>query len=502
MKQDVPASARSLILTDRTAWVLVGLVLLAGTIRVVLADYSLWYDEYASLYFAHQPLRHLWSDWMIRETNPPLFYTMLKGWLAMGFESRPAVRLLPIAGGTLQVALLGLIGWRWLGREAAIAVAILATLAPAGIYFSHLVRAYIFATDAVLVSLIGLLLALEPGAGRRVWPWMLYGIGCTAAIYLHTTMFIWPLAVTVALGLCRVAGFEQFGYPFVRRFVVANLVVLALSAWWLQVSYSQMHSGLNNLAWNAPVGPREFGRRVLGAIFLTIEPYDRDKVVTTLLPVLTVAILVWRRHDARVRLLGVLFGVTLLTFGVLGALAPIVIQRTLYWMTIFPLLIVAAGLGQIRRPAWRHAALAVLGLLLLNNLRVHYHEYEAQDWEQALRVLSADPAGLVLVQGAGMGMNLAEACRMQFGQARCPFRVVTLGETVHDPVRSPAAWAQAVTALRRSLRPGDRVYALRSYDYDPFAALAVPAGALPAGWHDRFLQGPLPAKVLLAQPLR
>lgn len=139
MNNDGGAQSADRSLANRSAWTLAGMVCLAALLRVMLANYSLWYDEYASLYFAHEPLRHLWGEWMVRETNPPLFYTMLKGWLALGFDSRAAIRLLSIIGGTLQVALLAMICWRWTGRQAAIAVSLLAALAPAGIYYSHLV---------------------------------------------------------------------------------------------------------------------------------------------------------------------------------------------------------------------------------------------------------------------------------------------------------------------------------------------------------------------------
>lgn len=338
---------------------------------------------------------------------------------------------------------------------------------------------------------------MERGAGRRVWPWVLYALGCTAGIYCHTTMFIWPFAVGLALVACALGGLEKFDRQFWLRFVAANLAILILSAWWLYVSWVQMAQGLQNLAWNKTVGPREFVRLVLGSCFLTIEPYDRDKIVTTLLPILTIASLFVCRGDRWVRLLAVLFAATLLSFGILGAIKPIIIHRTLYWLSIFPLLIIATGIGRLPSAVWRRAAIAIIAVLLLNNLRVHYHEYEAQDWEQALTVLAADHQSVALIQGEGMRTGLGEACRIGFGRTECPFRVIVLGQSAQDPLRSPGTWRRAVTDLRGALQPGDRVYALRSYDYDPFAALKVEAPGLPAGWHDRFLQGPLPPAIVL-----
>ena len=48
-------------------------VLVAAMVRLAFSDYSLWFDELASVFFASQPTERLWSAWMLRETNPPLF---------------------------------------------------------------------------------------------------------------------------------------------------------------------------------------------------------------------------------------------------------------------------------------------------------------------------------------------------------------------------------------------------------------------------------------------
>ena len=84
----------------------VGLAMVAGfIIRYSTGGYPMWQDELASMVFASQPLSRLWSAWMVRETNPPMFYSLLHLWLAMGARSILAIRALPDLGGVLAIGL-------------------------------------------------------------------------------------------------------------------------------------------------------------------------------------------------------------------------------------------------------------------------------------------------------------------------------------------------------------------------------------------------------------
>jgi len=56
----------------------VGIVALAVGLRLRHAAGSMAFDEMASMYFSGQSWTHLWGWWMLRETNPPLVYSLLK----------------------------------------------------------------------------------------------------------------------------------------------------------------------------------------------------------------------------------------------------------------------------------------------------------------------------------------------------------------------------------------------------------------------------------------
>ncbi len=70
----------------------------------------LWVDEASSLRFARQTLAQLWS-WssLVDPGNPPLYYSLLHGWLVFG-DSETALRLLSALFGVLTIPLVYALG--------------------------------------------------------------------------------------------------------------------------------------------------------------------------------------------------------------------------------------------------------------------------------------------------------------------------------------------------------------------------------------------------------
>jgi hypothetical protein len=85
MVSDASAEAGlSLRTIPRSASAGIALAMVAGfVIRACTGDCPMLRDELSSIVFASQPLSRLWSVWMVRQTNPPLFHSLLRGWLAL-----------------------------------------------------------------------------------------------------------------------------------------------------------------------------------------------------------------------------------------------------------------------------------------------------------------------------------------------------------------------------------------------------------------------------------
>ncbi len=134
--------------------------LVLGIVRLPeLTRSPLWYDELFSVGVAGLPFADALRRIIADHTNPPLFYLLLKAWMAVGGESDQWVRLLPCLFSMMLGAALV-----WLAREARsgviagmLAVA-LATASPLSVDLANEVRAY---------SLLALLACLSLAATLR-----------------------------------------------------------------------------------------------------------------------------------------------------------------------------------------------------------------------------------------------------------------------------------------------------------------------------------------------
>lgn len=235
-----------------------GLLLLAFAVRLALAGYSLWFDDYASLIFADQPQSRLWSLWMAREANPPLFYSLLRIWRGLGADGIVTLRLLPIAAGTLHVAVVAWICQRWHSRTAALVAALLLALSMQHVLVTHMVRGYALAMLGSSVALAGLLLWWDGGRGRL--PGMgLFVLGSLLAFYTHTTLILWLGIGPAALVLCHWRAFFRDGVRMATgmrtrgalwRDLAAMVAVSCLGAsWWVWVLLHRPAEAAENTSW-------------------------------------------------------------------------------------------------------------------------------------------------------------------------------------------------------------------------------------------------------------
>ncbi|MBN1287222.1 MAG: glycosyltransferase family 39 protein, partial [Anaerolineae bacterium] len=150
----------------RRAWVVL-IVLGAFALRVWQLDVqSLWFDELVAVYAASQPLPEIPAA---DPSNPPLYFILLHGWLALAGASPFAIRLLPALLGTLLVAGVWALGRRQGGPATGLLAAALAAISPLLWWYAQEGRMYTLMALEVL-ALIFLVdrLARRPG-DRRAW---------------------------------------------------------------------------------------------------------------------------------------------------------------------------------------------------------------------------------------------------------------------------------------------------------------------------------------------
>jgi hypothetical protein len=155
---------------------------------------SLWYDEASSWQTAKFSFPEMIQSVRLN-VHLPLYYTLLKGWMAVWGESVLSVRGFSIAFGVLTVVAMGLFAGelyrvsaigddreadrRWFARV----VALLVAVSPYQAFLSLEARMYSLGTAFTAVGAWLLLRALRD-PGKRP-PWWAFGAACAGLLYTH-----------------------------------------------------------------------------------------------------------------------------------------------------------------------------------------------------------------------------------------------------------------------------------------------------------------------------
>lgn len=430
---------------NRIIWLLGLLVALAiaAAVRISLARYSLWSDELASVFFADQPMSNLWSGWMVRETNPPLYYSLLQGWVAIVGLGTVKLRLFSVLAG-LMVLIVTYVGvGQNYGKRAGFVAALMLALSAQQLQFSLMVRSYIFLYLAISISFFGLLSIVRHPDRKQLPGWAAYVVGAVAGVYLHTTACIWPIAATLSL-----IAVDRRYLPFVGKrwvhLVCADVLIVAGSSWWLYLTYLQLRVPNGNISWIVWPGLRETASYFFSTVLLSRDTTGWAKIIP--LAVAGFAALgmfrTWSRPATRLTLTCAIAAALL--FVLLSLKQPVIMDKTILWVTIFPLTLVAAGLNAIRNVRlFAVATLAVLVLLAVN-LAANSRDLRIENWTDAVKTMARDPRAVLLVDGESMSVNANMACMIDLGGERCPFPVLTL-QRADDPL-DPWAFGYAAKA--------------------------------------------------------
>jgi mannosyltransferase len=179
------ASRQSSWRVNRLPGALWAIVLLALVLRAYdLLAQSLWLDEAMSLYWASLPVSEVMARLMALsgDPHPPLYYLMLKAWIAVLGDGEIAVKSLSVVAGLAIVPLTYGLGERLFGRRTGLFAALLTAANPLLVWYSQEVRMYSLLTALTLAATLCLWQALDTRRGR--W-WLLYALLALAGAYTH-----------------------------------------------------------------------------------------------------------------------------------------------------------------------------------------------------------------------------------------------------------------------------------------------------------------------------
>ncbi|MGC9332766.1 MAG: glycosyltransferase family 39 protein [Anaerolineae bacterium] len=173
------------------AVLLILITLLASGLRLYALDaQGLWYDEGFSVYLASMDLAEITTR-TAADIQPPLYYYLLHGWIALFGDSEVAVRSLSALFGVLAVPLMAAMAVKLFGSKlAGLLGALLFAVSPLHVWYGQEVRMYTLLVFLTLLSSYLLLLAIYAEERWQVaGAWAGYTVTSVAALYTHYFAF-------------------------------------------------------------------------------------------------------------------------------------------------------------------------------------------------------------------------------------------------------------------------------------------------------------------------
>ena len=396
---------------------LAGILILAVGLRFAfLGRNSFWFDEAVVASVAQAKWQDIFPILRLRDTHPPFFYLMMKGWVGLAGTGEAALRFpsacFSVISVALTYALMRQVSTGWVSLISALLV----STAPFEIWSGQMARMY-----ALLGALaIGATLLLVLGVQRQRWGyWVAYAAAATLMVYTHNLAFF----MLVAHGLW-VASYER---PHLRRWlataaVVAVLYTLWAPSFWFQATHLQWflapfygdkppYLKLGDLLGLFAFGGSLFGMPSYFFSNTSLTPLEQLLVLLPFLVILGSGTASLSREGRWLALLGLPLAVTVGVMQLLALGTPAFVARWFSFLGPFYAMLVALGVFALARNFRTHpdrtAAFIVAGLLLFNlaGLERYYfdpalHPYQ---WRSAVATVAREikPSDLLLFGDQG-----------------------------------------------------------------------------------------------------
>ncbi|MCL4266555.1 MAG: hypothetical protein KJ069_25395 [Anaerolineae bacterium] len=229
---------------------LLTLLLIAFALRLhTLESQSIWWDEGISLNLARSPLPTILAD-RLNNIHPPLYFIILKGWVALTGLNAFSARYLSTLASLLQVAAVYAVCRRWLRNPkpevrssksdvrlrtldfAPLLAAFLVTVSPLSVIYAQEARVYALLPLATL-ALLAVAWEIRDKTFISYLYFLLFALIEWFALHLHYVMVFMAVYVSSWLLLALV---QEQRWRDLRRFAVTQILVgLACLPWFMAV---------------------------------------------------------------------------------------------------------------------------------------------------------------------------------------------------------------------------------------------------------------------------
>jgi hypothetical protein len=433
-------------LEEFAPWLVIIITLIGGFLRIfMLGNRGLWLDEAFSIWLVNHSVPEM-LQWMVKiDQHPPLYYLLLHYWIAHYGDTPYCVRLLSALFGAGTIPVIYLIGKRISGVVVGLAAAAFLALSPFNIYFAQEARMYTLLTFNAAVAIYALvrlltdsrsampigsqfreylhtwrtLGAVEPDTegefsykdktrdrtGWRAWiyrhrwlpiqsietdlAWVAFIVFSAVTLLSHNTAVLFIVAINIfVFGLMLFQRIKKSGSPpafqapSFGNWVKAQIGIFILWSPWIPVFIIQARR-VDQEFW-IPKPSWDTITQTLRALLNASAPGQISQVMTWILcAVLFLGLVYYRKKLSIFLFLAALYVIPVLGELIVSIRRPIFIDRTLIWITIPLILVLAAGIAQLR---FRFLMIVVLGILGTNYLSSDgdiYRFVQKEDWNTA-----------------------------------------------------------------------------------------------------------------------
>jgi hypothetical protein len=417
-------------------------------------------------------------QWTLRiDQHPPLYYLLLHAWMSFNGDTPYAVRMLSVLFGTATIPVMYLIGKRLSGAMTGLAAAAFLSFSLFNIAYAQETRMYTLLTLNAALAIYALSIVLSNPAARqpigsqfraywRTWrtppvieadprgvfsynnplyyqtglrgwffrhqwlpvqaveadlAWVALIVFTAATMLSHNTAVFFLAAINIfVVGLMlyqrlrKSAAPPALQAPSFANWVKAQVGILILWSSWLIGFITQVRR-VNQEFW-IPAPTCEAVIQTLRGFLNPGAPGPANEMMTWgLCAVLCLGLVFYRKRLSILLFLVALFSIPLLGELLVSLRRPIFFGRTLIWITIPMLLLLAAGIAQLKV---RFVMLVMLGVFAVNSLASsgdYYRYAPKEDWK--------DPAGYVanLVEKDDLILFNSAMVQMPFDYYFSPF---------------------------------------------------------------------------------
>ncbi len=375
-----------------------------------LADSCLWFDEIFSVHAAEHPWGELLQFAAADLIHPPLFYILLKLWIAVGGEGLFWLRLLPVTVAVVSIfPFISLVRELKISRRVEIISLVFITVNGSLLKYSQELRMYSLLMCLSLFSMW--LFARYFVKGKSFIPLVIANV-----LLVYTHYFGW---FAVGSEVAIILYFQRIKWR--RALAMLGIVAAAFMPWLIAIlSASNSGAGLaQNIGWMSRPGIVEittFFLNLCEPLYYrasSVEPYSVYRVTLPILLIVGAAkihfFVSWKnRSDAEkqtIKVLYILTAVPIVGALTLSWLLPYSIWGTRHLILVFPLVAIFMGifLDALKDTRIRVAAFTLLALFTGYAFVIKFQqparEYPWCAWEPlANAARTSQPANIYTVE--------------------------------------------------------------------------------------------------------